>query len=263
MRITGMLRSIFVAGVACSACLCAQTEQTIRRSIAAPSATRLVLNARNGGSIAATPGAAGTILIEIRFKSDRATRAELDRIVSDFSLDVDHVGTEVHVTGRSKRGEPNWSLWSFLFNGFGSPDIEYRLELPAQSSANLRTSGGSISVTGLAGDVEARTSGGSLHLARIAGAVDGSTSGGSVSLEDSRGRAILRTSGGNIDVDGALNAVDAATSGGNIRIGLVSGKGFDVDAHTSGGSVSCDFPVPGYGERGNRSFGLRSPVEVR
>ncbi len=247
-RITGMLRSIFVAGFACSACLCAQTEQTIRRSIPAPPNTRLVLNARNGGSIDALPGPAGTILIEVRFKSDRATRAELDRIVRDFSLDVDRFGSDVHVTGLSKSGHSNWSLWSFLFNGFGAPDIQYKVELPAQSSANLRTSGGSISVAGLGGDVEARTSGGSLHLVRIAGAVDGSTSGGNVSLEDSRGKAILRTSGGSIDVDGALNALDAATSGGNIRIGLASGKGFDVDARTSGGSVSCDFPVPGYGE---------------
>ena len=253
-----MLRSIFVTGFACAAGLCAQTEQTIRRSIPAPSTTRLVLNAGNGGSIDATPGPAGTILIEVRFKSDHAPRAELDRIVRDFSLDVDRVGTEIHVTGRSKRGDPNWSFWSFLFNGFGAPDIEYKVELPVQSSANLRTSGGSISVAGLGGDVEARTSGGSLHLVRIAGAVDGSTSGGNVSLEDTRGRAILRTSGGSIDVDGTLNALDATTSGGNIRIGLAPGKGFDVDARTSGGSVSCDFPVPGYGE--HRESELRGSV---
>jgi hypothetical protein len=243
-----MLRSIFAIGVASAASLCARTEQTIQRSIPAPSTTRLVLNARNGGSINAIPGPTGTILIEVRFKSDRATRAELDRIVRDFSLDVDRFGPEVHVTGRSKSGQPNWSLWSFLFNGFGSPEIEYRVELPAQSNANLRTSGGSISVSGLGGDVEARTSGGSLHLVRIAGSVDGSTSGGNVSLEDSHGKATLRTSGGSIDVEGALNALDAATSGGNIRIGLAPGKGFDIDARTSGGSVSCDFPVPGYRE---------------
>ncbi len=253
-----MLRSIFVTGFACAACLCAQTEQTIRRSIGAASTTRLVLNARNGGSIDATPGPAGTIQIEVRFKSDHATRAELDRIVRDFSLDVDRFGTEVHVTGRSKDGHPNWSLWSFLFNGFGSPDIEYRVELPAHSSANLRTSGGSISVSGLGGDVEAHTSGGSLHLQRIAGSVDGSTSGGSISLEDSSGKAILRTSGGRINVEGAVNALDAATSGGSIRIGLAFGKGFDVDARTSGGSVSCDFPVPGYGE--HRTSELRGSV---
>lgn len=244
-----MLRSIFAIGAASVASLCAQTEQTIRRSIPAPSTTRLVLNARNGGSIDVTPGPAATIQIEVRFKSDRATRAELDRMVRDFSLDVDRSGTEVHVTGASKSGHSNWSLWSFLFNGFGSPDIEYKVELPARSSANLRTSGGSITVAGLAGDVEAHTSGGSLHLLRIAGAVDGSTSGGSVSLEDSRGKATLHTSGGSIDVEETLNALDAATSGGNIRIGLAPGKGFDVDARTSGGNVSCDFPIPGYGAR--------------
>ncbi len=244
----GMLRSIFAIGAASAVSLCAQSEQTIRRSIPAPSPTRLVLNARNGGSVDVTPGTAGTIQIEVRFKSDRATRAELDRIVRDFSLDVDRSGTEVHVAGVSKSGHANWSLWSFLFNGFGSPDIQYKVELPAQSSANLRTSGGSISVAGLGGDVEARTSGGSLHLVRIGGWVDGSTSGGSVSLEDSRGKATLHTSGGNIEVEGALNAVDAATSGGNIRVGLAPGKGFEVDARTSGGSVSCDFPVARYGE---------------
>lgn len=126
------------------------------------------------------------------------------------------------------------------------------------------TSGGNISVTGCQGLVDLKTSGGHVKLSEIAGDVTAETTGGSILAEQITGKTILKTSGGNIKVAGLKGAVEAktsgghvaaelvgqptsecsfGTSGGNINIVLAEEVAVDVDARTSGGRVSSDFPV--------------------
>ncbi len=159
--------------------------------------------------------------------------------------------------------------------------MEVRARVPSQFATDLRTSGGSITVGDLRGETTARTSGGSLHFGHIDGPVNGETSGGSITLLSGKGRAYVRTSGGSIrieemagevdaDTSGgqidilkttgrvtahtsgggihigeAANAVEASTSGGGITVAMRSSSKFDVDAETSGGSVSSEFEVIG------------------
>lgn len=268
----------------------AQSADVVRRSIPAPSAGRLTLTAESGGSIDVSRGSPGAIGVEVRFGGYLSSQGDIERMRRDFQLDIDKQGSDVRIEGRFRTLHNGWSLWS-LFDGGFLTRVEYRVTLPPQTAtARFETSGGSIAVGDLKGDIQAQTSGGSLHFGRIDGMVAGNTSGGSISLENSRGKAVLHTSGGSIhiaetggDVDAttsgggigidraggriyahtsgggitvgeALNAVDASTSGGGIRIGLAAGKGFDLDASTSGGGVSCEFPLSGPGERNRKEI---------
>ena len=114
--------------------------------------------------------------------------------------------------------------------------IEYRITVPEAFNLDLSTSGGSIKVADLAGEVRARTSGGSIRLGQIQGEVDADTSGGSIVLDGGGSDARLETSGGSIRVGEVQGTLYANTSGGSIRVDGVAGN---VTAKTSGGSVDA------------------------
>jgi DUF4097 and DUF4098 domain-containing protein YvlB len=133
-----------------------------------------------------------------------------------------------------------------------------------------RTSGGSIFVTGSTKNVDVQTSGGGIHVGDTGGNVMARTSGGSIKVGQSKGSVEAETSGGGIDVSGAAGPLRAHTSGGSIHatitqqpdgpckletagggidLKLAEGLKVDLEAHTSGGSVSTDFPVTVQGEQ--------------
>jgi hypothetical protein len=236
-----MRYSVLVIALAGAIGLFADTEDQVRRSIPVNSSQRMVL-AADWGSIKVQPGATGSAEVEVYFRGNPRSRAEFDRMLRDFSLDVSQVGPDIRVNGRFKDG---WKL-SPLGRNRGPchngrcleytwlRQIEYRVTVPREFSVDLSTSGGPIAVGDLKGEVDARTSGGSLSFGRIDGPVRGSTSGGSISLEGSRGKAVLRTSGGGIRVEDVDGEVVAETSGGSVEVRRARGR---VSAHTSGGEV--------------------------
>ena len=114
--------------------------------------------------------------------------------------------------------------------------VRYTISLPSHFTADLKTSGGSITVAGLNGELKAKTSGGSLKFSGINGAVDGRTSGGGITLIESTGASSLRTSGGSIKVSDHKGDISARTSGGSITVERIEGN---VQANTSGGSVNA------------------------
>jgi len=245
-----MRYSVLIMALAGAIGLFADTEDQVRRSIPVNSSGRMVLTA-DWGAIRVQSNATRSAEVEVYFRGNPRSRAEFDRMMRDFSLDVSQVGTDIRVSGRFKDGwKPGAfgsSFWGWLSHG-GSicrddrcleyawlRQVEYRVSVPRAFSVDLSTSGGSIAVGDLKGEVTARTSGGELNFGRIDGPVRGNTSGGSISLEGSRGKAVLRTSGGGIRVDDVAGEVDASTSGGSVQVNRATGR---VSAHTSGGSIT-------------------------
>ena len=177
-----------------------------------------------------------------------------------FDLRFDETPGSVNVT--IKRRGSNW-LTGF-WGDWSGYDTQIVVHVPSKTSANLRTSGGSIDATRLSGRLTVRTSGGSLRAEQIDAAVEGTTSGGSIRMRDVGGDTIARTSGGSINIAGVRGSLEATTSGGGIDIDTVSGDlqastsgggvevrgaGGRVEAHTSGGPVTVRFAA------GNKSGG--------
>jgi len=243
-----MRYSILAITLVSAVSLFAETEDQVRRSIPVNPSGRIVL-AADWGEIKVQPGATRSADVEVYFRGNPRSRAEFDRMLRDFSLDVSQVGTDIRVNGRFKDGWKPTPFGGFFWGWFNHEicresrcleytwlrQIEYRVSVPREFSVDLSTSGCSIAVGDLKGEVAARTSGGSLNFGRIDGPVRGSTSGGSISLDGSRGKAVLRTSGGGIRIDDVAGEVDASTSGGSIQIRRAQGR---VSAHTSGGSIT-------------------------
>ena len=180
------------------------------------------LNVRTDrGSIEVATSDADQVAVRVEIEA----RSEEDR--ERFELSFEQNGDDVSVEGEvENRGRWNW-------NG-DRLRIKYLITVPSQYNVDLQTSGGSIAVEDLEGEVVTQTSGGSLSFGMIRGDIKGRTSGGSISLDGTSGNADVHTSGGSISLGKVAGTVKARTSGGSITIDEVAGT---IDAETSGGSI--------------------------
>ena len=118
---------------------------------------------------------------------------------------------------------------------------EFTLTVPRTLTlAKVETSGGSVDMRNLVGQVLAETAGGSITLDQIGGSVAAETSGGSIDAGTVGGDASLTTSGGSITARNIKGKLAAETAGGSIEVGTV---GNGAVLNTAGGSIqvsSCD-----------------------
>ncbi|MGA9405670.1 MAG: hypothetical protein WBW71_00930 [Bacteroidota bacterium] len=116
-----------------------------------------------------------------------------------------------------------------------SRDVLFKINLPAQFDADVRTSGGNIEVHGtMKGKLTGSTSGGDIRTEDIEGTMEMKTSGGNIELGTVTGEAEVKTSGGDIKVEKVGKSLKASTSGGDVEVGDVGG---DAVLSTSGGEV--------------------------
>jgi DUF4097 and DUF4098 domain-containing protein YvlB len=138
------------------------------------------------------------------------------------------------------------------FRLFGSSPrvrLSFSVMTPREYNVNVRTAGGSVSVSGIDGDIKGNTSGGSIRAEELSGTIDLRTSGGSVRSSGVNGKISLKTSGGGITVENASGILDVKTSGGRIDLKEVDAM---VEASTSGGGIELSLA----GE--NRGISLRT-----
>ena len=198
--------------------------------------------------------------------------SERDDLNSELEFGFSSSAGVAHATARRKHE----SLWSH------SLSVHFEIEVPEETHTELHTGGGGISLSGLRGAADVKTSGGPINVSGLNGNLEAFTSGGPIHLREVTGDAHVGTSGGPIDVEALDGSLRAHTSGGGIRINRVSGyveaktsggpiratyspgnrhggvlessggsievaidssANLDLDASTSGGSVSSDLPV--------------------
>ncbi len=128
----------------------------------------------------------------------------------------------------------------------------------------LSSSGGSVKVERVHGAVRAESSGGGVSVSAVDGTAHLESSGGSIVVDSVSGDLRASTSGGGVRVENAGGAVVADSSGGPVRVGFAAGNakggsldssgggvearvdpavGLEIDASSSGGSVSSDLPI--------------------
>jgi len=184
----------------------------------------------SGGSIRVIGENTNKVRVEMFVRKGRnyvqAGEADLD----DWDIEIEQRGNNVKaIADRKDR---------FGWNSNNNYSISFVVYAPVNTESEAKTSGGSVSFTGLKGNQSGRTSGGSVRAEQVSGDVNLRTSGGSVTIEEVNGNVEAGTSGGSIRVSDVFGNLDIRTSGGSIRLEDVSGN---VDASTSGGSITADF----------------------
>ena len=157
------------------------------------------------------------------------SKDEIDkRIKEGYDLDITTNGGQLVVIAKQKKGFTDWK---------NSLSISFKAYVPKNASTNLKTSGGSLSLSGLTGVAAGNTSGGSIQISDMNNSVNMKTSGGSIAAQASSGNINLTTSGGSISLSDLKGAINAITSGGSIKAEGVNGE---LIAKTSGGSIRVD-----------------------
>jgi DUF4097 and DUF4098 domain-containing protein YvlB len=188
----------------------------------------------SGGSLSVSASSSTEARLEIYIRGnngkDDLSREEIKaRLDERYELNVSVSGNKLVATARQKKEFKDWKK---------ALSISFRVYVPKDVSTELRTSGGSINLSGISGTQDFATSGGSLHVNDVSGKINGRTSGGSIHVESCSSENIdLSTSGGSIHAKNCSGTLRLNTSGGSVNLTELKGN---IRATTSGGSIKGD-----------------------
>jgi hypothetical protein len=206
-----------------------KVEGDLQKSFHVGKGGKLILETDIGAIDVKTHGK-NEVNIDIEFKA-KSSQKKLKQFLDELVVDFQQNGDDVTIEAEYNRDHRNF------WNSIGKHvKVQFSIVVPEQYNLDLSTSGGSISVSDLEGEVEGNTSGGGLYFGSIKGPVIGRTSGGGVSVKSCQGAVNVKTSGGSIELGEVKGDVYARTSGGSISVDEVKGS---IDACTSGGTVSA------------------------
>lgn len=139
--------------------------------------------------------------------------------------------------------------WQFL----GKTSVDLEVTVPRTSNLDLKTEAGSITVSGVRGQVNCASDAGSVKATQVM----------------LRGDSRLKTDAGSITFSGSLHPYGTytmTTDAGNVTVTLPEGTAFRIDAKTDVGSIASDFPFaiqrdfPGTRARGDVGMARTYPV---
>lgn len=165
------------------------------------------------------------------------SRSDVHVVVTSRSRDLDELlnlrfedgGKTARITGRKKNRH--------FFDWPDGGRVRFEIEVPTSTALDVDSSGGGLTIAGIRAEVKLHTSGGSIDVRDVTGDVNGHTSGGGVVLKQIKGRTQVQTSGGSIEGTDLDGNVAGETSGGGISMRRVTG---DLKVHSSGGSIHID-----------------------
>jgi DUF4097 and DUF4098 domain-containing protein YvlB len=255
--------SIVVAALATAALLAAtacsrvpgtvQAGDTVERSLQT-TATQIDVEMFNG-AIEVTAGPAGSVTATVKRTGTGANEAEAlaDAQKIDVTLETEGDKAVLRAVYTPNPSSPDRRGASAV------------VSVPAGSVLVLRTSNGSIGISGITGTAVADTSNAAVAATGPMQALRVKTSNGKVIVSQGSGLLTLETSNGTIDVEAADAVVEARTSNGKITftgslapgtsrlrtsnsavdVTLPPGAAFSVDAQTSNSRIQSDFAISG------------------
>lgn len=212
----------------------AKIERVVEKTFAVAPGGRLHVETQ-GGNIHVTLGAGNDVKVTAREHFRAQTEAQADEIAERLSVTIEQSGADVTAKSKYANGD---GMRSWFSSGSQRVSVDFEVTVPSKYNAQLRTSGGNVSIANLGGDADVSTSGGNIDLGKIEGRVDARTSGGNITISDVLRSVKATTSGGDVHVGHVTGQADLSTSGGNIH---VEGSAGVIHAETSGGDVSARF----------------------
>ena len=134
----------------------------------------------------------------------------------------------------------------------GSGDIRAR----DAGRARLHTGSGNIRAETVAAPFFAQTGSGDIEADLTgSGDVDVHTGSGTIRIRGIKGGVRAQTGSGGIETDGSVTGPWQLHSGsGNIELAVGSGSGFNLDVHTSSGSINTNLPITVQGSLGKHEL---------
>jgi DUF4097 and DUF4098 domain-containing protein YvlB len=170
--------------------------------------------------------------------------------------------------------------------------ISYQITVPADTTVQAHSGSGSLGVEGVRAEVQAQTGSGEIRVRDIGGRsrvqtgsgsirvenvaapfyahtgsgdieaeftgsgdVDVQTGSGGIHLRGVKGGLRARSGSGDLSADGRVGGPwSLHTGSGSIRLAVGTGNGFNLDVHTSSGSIHSDLPITLQGSLGRHEL---------
>jgi hypothetical protein len=175
----------------------------------------LEVDAGKNGGIRVRGWDRGDVLVRARVVGYADTDAEARRIVS--GVRVTTTGGTVRADGPDGGGDARWS-------------VSFEVQVPRTALLTLNTNNGGISIEDFHGTAKFRAHNGGVSLDNVSGDIRGETTNGGVTIALTGDRW-----------DGA--GLDVETRNGGIRMSVPEHYSAALEAETTNGRVSIDFPV--------------------
>jgi DUF4097 and DUF4098 domain-containing protein YvlB len=170
--------------------------------------------------------------------------------------------------------------------------ISYQITVPADATVQAHSGSGSLGVEGVRAEVQAQTGSGEIRVRDVGGRsrvqtgsggiraenvaapfyahtgsgdieaeltgsgdVDVQTGSGGIRLRGVKGGLRARSGSGDLTADGSVGGPwSLQTGSGSIRLAVGTGNGFNLDVHTSSGSIHSDLPITVQGSLGRHEL---------
>jgi DUF4097 and DUF4098 domain-containing protein YvlB len=170
--------------------------------------------------------------------------------------------------------------------------ISYEITVPADTTVQAHSGSGSLGVEGIRAEVQAQTGSGEIRVREVGGRshvqtgsggiravnvaapffahtgsgdieaeltgsgdVDVQTGSGGVHLRGIKGGLHARSGSGDLSADGSVGGPwSLHTGSGSIRLAVGSGNGFNLNVHSSSGSIHSDLPITVQGSLGSHEL---------
>jgi hypothetical protein len=170
--------------------------------------------------------------VRVRGTSEPGARVVVTSNLSDlekaFEFRFDEEPHAVRIAGHRPSNAPLW---------YSHVSLRFEIQVPRQTSLELKTGGGDVNVSELEGTFRLKTSGGDVEVSDVKGNLDGETSGGDMRVRQLNGDLRLRSSGGDIRAADVSGRVEIHSAGGDIEVSLVRGNASGGEVETSGGEI--------------------------
>ena len=183
----------------------------------------------SGGHIHVAQRSNSEVEVEMFVRKNNRSYSEDEVSLDDYTISIQKMGNTIQAIGKKNGG------FGYM-NSEDNYSIHFVIYTPRTVNAELRTSGGHISLMGIEGKIDAKTSGGHITCEDLAGSVTLKTSGGHIDLTYFEGMLNASTSGGNITFKNVAGDLGFHTSGGNLELKNVSGT---INGKTSGGNITA------------------------
>jgi len=152
------------------------------------------------------------------------------------------LGAEAEIHARLASGDVTVDIEiASLVVEAGSGDVAASV---VSGDVRIKTASGDISVGSIGGRLDAAAASGDVRVHSVAGDVNAKTASGDIDVGEVAGSVVAHAASGDIEVGRFLGDLfQAKTLAGDIRLGVTSGRTFDVKFQSLSGDVRTDFPV--------------------
>jgi hypothetical protein len=165
----------------------------------------------------------------VALKEVEASKDDLKKVMAELRVEFQQRDGGLTITTVYPKRDGSGSIFDWLLGNNVSAEVTYDLMVPRSMNLDVSNTNGSISLSDVAGKHELDTTNGRIEVTRCAGSLDAETTNGSIEAE------LTRVTKG--------QPLRFETTNGRIEVAVPRDFAADVDAGTTNGEISTDFPV--------------------